>query len=126
MVLRKKIKKINIMEKNIMNTKKEIRAFLFEYSAKDRINFKSCKRKIYLTDKDYVKVRLMSKFGLFMIALHLDNSKNSVFNECGLTCDCDSIWRRFRKSFRSYIAEQEESNCDAKYLAKLKELYCLL
>ena len=113
-----------------MNTKKEIRKFIVEHSAelkKYATGCYSCERKIYLTDKDYVEVEIVDNFvKRLIIRLHVDNRQYSIFCAEGLIDDLNIIWRRFRKSFRSYIAEQEESNCDAKYLAKLKELYSLL
>lgn len=111
-----------------MNTKKEIRNFLDEYfsdSASGRIKSRTYNRDIYLTDEDYVKVKILTNYGVLIIAMFLDNSKSSVVYDCGLTTDLDSIWRRFKKSFKGYIAESEEFDGD-KYVAKLKEVYSLL
>ena len=124
----KKIKKINIMEKNIMNTKKEIRNFLNEYysdSARGTLKSRVYNRDIYLTDEDYVKVKILTNYGVLIIAMFLDNSKSSVVYDCGLTTDLNGIWRRFQKRFKGYIAQSEYFECD-KYMAKLKEVYSLL
>ena len=116
------------MEKNIMNAKKEIRNFLVEYrsdSARGIIKSRTYNRDIYLTDKDYVKVKILTNYGVLIIALFLDNSKTSVVYDCGLTTDLDCIWKKIKKSFKGYIAEAEYFECD-KYMAKLKEVYSLL
>ena len=116
------------MEKNIMNTKKEIKNFLNEYrsdSVRGLIKSRTYNRDIYLTDEDYVKVKILTNYGVLIIALFLDNSKSSVVYDCGLTIDLDSIWKRFRYRFKGYIAQAEYFECD-KYMAKLKELYSLL
>ena len=131
MVLRKKIKKINIMEKNIMNTKKEIRKFIVEHPSelkKYATGCYSCERKIYLTDKDYVGVEIVDNFvKRLIIRLHVDNRQYSIVYAEGLIDDLDIIWRRFRKSFKEYIAEAEEFECSgSKFLARLKELDSLL
>ena len=111
-----------------MSTKKEIRNFLDEYysdSARGTLKSRTYNRDIYLTDKDYVKVKILTTYGVLIIALFLDNSKSSVVYDCGLTTDLDSIWRRFKKSFKGFIAQSEYFECD-KYMAKLKEVYSLL
>ena len=111
-----------------MSTKKEIRNFLDEYfkdSAWGRIKSRVYNRDIYLTDKDYVKVKILTNYGVLIIALFLDNSKTSVVYDCGLTTDLDSIWIRFKKSYKGFIAEAETIDC-VKYVAKLKEIYSLL
>ena len=111
-----------------MSTKKEIRNFLDEYrsdSVRGIIKSRTYNRDIYLTDKDYVKVKILTNYGVLIIALYLDNSKTSVVYDCGITTDLDGIWRRFKKSFKEYIAEAEYFECD-KYMAKLKEVYSLL
>ena len=116
------------MEKNIMNTKKEIRNFLDEYrsdSVRGIIKSRTYNRDIYLTDEDYVKVKILTNYGVLIIAMFLDNSKSSVVYDCGTTTDLDGIWRRFKKSFKGYIAQAEYFECD-KYMAKLKEVYSLL
>ena len=107
-----------------MNTKKEIRNFILEYYS-GRID-RPYNRKIYLTDKDYVEVKILRKYDILIIALYLDNSKNSAVYNCGTLNDWDIILRRVKKSFKSYIAEDEAFNCSAKYLARLKEAYSLL
>lgn len=118
------------MEKNIMNTKKEINNFLDEYfkdSAWGEIKSRVYNRDIYLTDKDYVKVKILTNYGVLIIALYLGNNKSSEIYDCGLTTDLDGVWRRFRKSFKEYIAEAEEFECSgSKFLARLKELDSLL
>ena len=124
----KKIKKINIMEKNIMNTKKEIRNFLDEYrsdSVRGTLKSRVYNRDIYLTDEDYVKVKILTNYDVLIIALFLDNSKSSVVYDCGLTTDLNGIWRRLKKRFKGFIAQSEYFECD-KYMAKLKEVYSLL
>ena len=111
-----------------METKKEIRNFLNEYrsdSVRGRIKSRTYNRDIYLTDEDYVKVKILANYDIVIIALFLDNSKTSVVYNCGLTTDLDGIWRRFKKSFKGYIAQAEYFECD-KYMAKLKEVYSLL
>lgn len=107
-----------------MSTKKEIDNFVKDYFW-DRLNSKSYSRKIYLTDKDYVEVKILRKYNILIIALYLDNSKTSTAYNCGIISDCDNIWRRVKKSFKGYIAQSEEFDCD-KYVAKLKEIYSLL
>lgn len=110
-----------------MNTKKEIRNIIAEHSAelkKGTMGYHSCERKIYLTDKDYVRVYI---FGTEIeLGLHLDNSEVCMFYRDGSINDLDSVWRRFRYRFKQRIAEEEELNCDAEFVAKLKELYSLL
>lgn len=111
-----------------MNTKKEIRNFLDEYfkdSASGRIKSRTYNRDIYLTDEDYVKVKILTNYDVLIISMFLDNSKSSVVYDCGLTIDLDSIWKRFRKSFKGFIAQSETIDCD-KYVAKLKKVYSLL
>lgn len=111
-----------------MNTKKEIRNFLDEYfsdSASGRIKSRTYNRDIYLTDEDYVKVKILTNYDVLIIAMFLDNSKSSVVYDCGLTIDLDSIWKRFRYRFKGFIAQSEKIDCD-KYVAKLKKVYSLL
>ena len=126
----KKIKKINIMEKNIMNTKKEIRKFIVEHPAelkKYATGCYSCERKIYLTDKDYVEVEIVDNFvKRLTIRLHIDNRQYSIFCAEGLIDDLDSVWRKFRYRFKRIIVREEEFNYDAEFVAKLKEVYSLL
>ena len=116
------------MEKNIMNTKKEIRNFLDEYrsdSVRGIIKSRIYNRDIYLTDKDYLKVKILTNYDILIIALFLGNNKSSEIYDCGTINDLDGIWRRFRKSFKEYIAETEEFD-GSKFLARIKELYSLL
>ena len=111
-----------------METKKEIRNFLDEYfsdSARGIIKSRVYNRDIYLTDEDYLKVKILTNYGVLIIALFLDNSKSSAVYECGITTDLDGILRRLRKSFKGYIKEAEYFDGD-KYVARLKELYSLL
>ena len=112
-----------------MSTKKEIKNFLNEYrsdSVRGIIKSRTYNRDIYLTDKDYVKVKILANYGILIIALYLGNNKTSEIYDCGITTDLDGIWRRFRKSFKEYIAEVEEFECGSKFLARIKELYSLL
>ena len=111
-----------------MSTKKEIRNFLNEYysdSARGTLKSRVYNRDIYLTDEDYVKVKILTNYGVLIIAMFLDNSKSSVVYDCGLTTDLNGIWGRFKKRFKGYIAQSEYFECD-KYIAKLKEVYSLL
>lgn len=112
------------MEKNIMNTKKEIKNFVIEYYS-GRLE-RPYNRKIYLTDEDYVELKILRNYGILIIALYLDNSKTSEVFNCGLVHDWETILRRIKKSFKGCIAEDEAFNCGAKYLAKLKKVYSLL
>ena len=118
------------MEKNIMNTKKEIRKFIVEHSAelkKYATGCYSCERKIYLTDKDYVEVEIVDNFvKRLTIRLHIDNRQYSIFCAEGLIDDLDIIWRRFRYRFKRRIAEEKEYGDDKAFAAKLKEVYSLL
>ena len=112
-----------------MNTKKEIRKFIVEHSAelaKNTIGYYTCERKIYLTDKDYIEVTIFEDFGLLTIGLCLDNNEFGVFHENGSIYNLNGVWRRFRNTFKKEIAEREKFCWDAKYLAKLKEIYSLL
>ena len=110
-----------------MNTKKEIRDIIAEHSAelkKGTMGYKSCRRNIYLTDYDYVRVYI---FGTGIeLGLHLDNSELCVFFGDGSINDLDGVWRKFRNAFKKYIAKEEEYGNDKAFLAKLKELYSLL
>ena len=110
-----------------MGTKKKIRDIIAEHSAelkKGTMGYKSCERNIYLTDYDYVRVYI---FGYEIeISLHLDNSEVCMFYQDGSINDLDSVWRRFRYRFKRIIVREEEFNYDAEFVAKLKELYCLL
>lgn len=110
-----------------MNTKKEIRNIIAEHSAELKKGFlgrQSTDRKIWLTDEDYVRVYIFGD--RLEICLHWDNSAVSVFGVGGYMGDLDSVWRRFRYTFKKCIAEQEYHRCDEEFLAKLKELYSLL
>ena len=113
-----------------MNTKKEIRKFIVEHSAelkKYATGCYSCERKIYLTDKDYVEVEIVDNFvKRLIIRLHIDNRQYSIFYAEGLIDDLDIIWRSFRYRFKRKIAEEEEFGRDAKFAARLKEVYSLL
>ena len=110
-----------------MSTKKEIKNIIAEHSAelkKGTMGYHSCERNIYLTDKDYVRVYI---FGTEIeIGLHLDNSEVCVFFVVCCINDLDGVWRKFRYRFKRIIVREEEFNYDAKFVAKLKELYCLL
>ena len=118
------------MEKNIMNTKKEIRKFIVEHSAELKeyaTGCYSCERKIYLTDKDYVEVEIVDNFvKRLIIRLHVDNRQYSIFCAEGLIDDLDIIWRRFRYRFKRRIAEKKEYGDDKAFAARLKEVYSLL
>ena len=110
-----------------MSTKKEIRNIIAEHSAKlakGFLGWQSTDRKIWLTDEDYVRVYIFGD--RLEICLHLDNSAVSVFGVGGYMGDLDSVWRKFRYAFKKYIAKEEEYGNDKAFLAKLKELYCLL
>lgn len=109
-----------------MNTKKEIKNIIAEHSAelaKGTMGYESCGRNIYLTGNDYVRVYIWGY--VIEISLHLANSELCMFYVGGNMGNLDSVWRRFRYRFKRKIAE-EEFGCDAKFLAKLKELYSLL
>ena len=110
-----------------MSTKKEIRNIIAEHSAelkKGRMGYHSCERKIYLTDKDYVRVYI---FGTEIeLGLHMNNSEFYMLYKDGSINDLDSVWRRFRYAFKKYIAKEEEYGNDKAFLAKLKQLYSLL
>lgn len=110
-----------------MKTKKEIRNIIAEHSAKLAKGFFSCQstdRKIYLTDKDYVRVYIFEYE--IELSLHMDNSELCVFFSDGSINDLDGVWRKFRYRFKRIIVREEEFNYDAEFVAKLKELYCLL
>ena len=113
-----------------MSTKKEIRNFIAVHSAelkKYATGCYACERKIYLTDKDYVGVEIVDNFvKRLIIRVHVDNSQYSIICVEGLIDDLDIIWRRVRYRFKCTIAEEEEFGRDAKYLAKLKEVYSQL
>ena len=120
--MKKIIKKINIME-----TKKEIKNIIAEHREelkKGTMGYHSCGRNIYLTGYDYVRVYIWGY--AIEISLHLDNSELCVFYKDGSINDLDGVWRKFRNAFKKSIAEEEEFGRDAKFLAKLKELYSLL
>ena len=110
-----------------MNTKKKIRDIIAEHSAelkKGTMGYKSCRRNIYLTDYDYVRVYI---FGYEIeISLHMNNSEFYMFSKDGSINDLDGVWRKFRYRFKRIIVREEEFNYDAEFVAKLKELYCLL
>ena len=110
-----------------MGIKKEIKNIIAEHSAelkKGTMGYKSCGRNIYLTDYDYVRVYIFEYE--IEIGLHLDNSEMCMFYQDGSINDLDSVWRRFRYRFKRIIVREEEFNYDAEFVAKLKELYCLL
>lgn len=110
-----------------MNTKKEIKDIIAEHSAelaKGTMGYHSIDRKIWLTDKDYVRVYIFGNE--IEISLHWDNSDGSVFCVSGIMDNLDSVWRKFRYAFKKCIAEQEYFRCYEEFLAKLKELYSLL
>lgn len=110
-----------------MSTKKEIRNIIAEHSAKLKkgtMGYKSCRRNIYLTDYDYVRVYI---FGTEIeLSLHMDNSEFYMFSRDGSINDLDSVWRRFRYRFKRRIAEKKEYGDDKACTAKLKEVYSLL
>ena len=110
-----------------MSTKKEIKNIIAEHSAelkKGTMGYHSCERNIYLTDKDYVRVYISGTE--IELGLHLDNRQYSIFCVEGLIDDLDGVWRKFRYRFKRRIAREEEFNWNAEFVAKLKELYCLL
>ena len=110
-----------------METKKKIRNIIAEHSAelkKGTMGYYSCGRSIYLTGNDYVRVYI---FGTGIeLSLHLDNSEVCAFYKGGSINDLDGAWRRFRYSFKKYIAKEEKYGNDKAFLGKLKELYSLL
>ena len=110
-----------------MNTKKEIRDIIAEHSAelaKGTRGYYSIDRKIWLTDKDYVRVYI---FGNRLdIGLHLDNSDVRVLGVSGDTGDFDSAWRKFRYFYKQYMAKAKELGRDDGFVTKLKEVYSLL
>lgn len=110
-----------------MGIKKEIRNIIAEHSAKLAKGFFSCQstdRKIYLTDKDYVRVYI---FGTEIeLGLHLDNSEFYMLYKDGSINDLDGVWRRFRYRFKRRIAEEKEYGDDKAFTARLKEVYSLL
>ena len=110
-----------------MNTKKEIKNIIAEHREelkKGTMGYYSCGRNIYLTGNDYVRVYI---FGTGIeLSLHLDNSELCAFYKGGSINDLDGVWSRFRYAFKKYIATEEEYGNDKAFLAKLKELYCLL
>ena len=110
-----------------MGIKKEIKNIIAEHSAdlkKGTMGYHSIDKKIWLTNKDYVRVYI---FGTEIeISLHLDNSEVCMFLSDGSINDLDGVWRKFRYRFRRIIVREEEFNYDAKFVAKLEELYCLL
>lgn len=110
-----------------MSTKKEIRNIIAEHLAelkKGTKGYRSCGRNIYLTGYDYVRVYIS---GIDIeLSLCLDNSESWIFFRDGSIYNLDDVWRRFRYEFKRRIAIKEKSNCSAKYLARLKELYSLL
>ena len=110
-----------------MSTKKKIKNIIAEHSAKLAKGFFSCQstdRKIYLTDKDYVRVYI---FGTEIeLGLHMNNSEFYMLYKDGSINDLDSVWRRFRYRFKSRIAEEKEYGDDKAFAAKLKEVYSLL
>ena len=110
-----------------MGIKKEIRNIIAEHREelkKGTMGYYSCGRNIYLTGNDYLRVYI---FGTGIeLSLHLDNSELCAFYKNGSINVLDSVWRRFRYAFKKYIAKEEEYGNDKAFLAKLKELYCLL
>ena len=109
-----------------MSTKKEIKNIIAEHSAelKKGTMGLTCGRNIYLTDYDYVRVYIFEYE--IEICLHLDNSEVCVFFGDGSINDLDGVWRKFRYRFKRIIVREEEFNYHAEFVAKLKELYCLL
>ena len=110
-----------------MGIKKEIKNIIAEHSAelkKGTMGYHSIDKKIWLTDKDYLRVYI---FGTGIeIGLHLDNSEVCVFFGDGSINNLDAVWRKFRYRFKRIIIREDEFNYDAKFVEKLKELYCLL
>ena len=110
-----------------METKKKIREIIAEHSAelkKGTMGYHSIDKKIWLTDKDYLRVYI---FGTEIeLSLHMNNSEFYMFSKDGSINDLDGVWRRFRNAFKKYIAKEEEYGNDKAFLAKLKEVYSLL
>lgn len=114
------------MEKNIMNTKKEIRNIIAQLWDKLKKG-KVFERKIYLTDKDYMGVEIFENFSKrLIIRLHVDNRQYSIVYAEGSIDKLDIIWRTFKYRFKRKITEEEEFGRDEKFVAKLKEVYSLL
>ena len=110
-----------------MRTKKKIRDIIDEHSAelkKGTRGYHSIDKKIWLTNEDYLRVYIFEYE--IEIGLHLDNSEVCVFFGDGSINDLDGVWRKFRYRFKRIIVREEEFNYDAEFVAKLKELYCLL
>ena len=110
-----------------METKKEIRNIIAEHREelkKGTMGYYSCGKNIYLTGYDYVRVYIFDT-GI-ELSLHLDNSELCVFYKDGSINDLDGVWRKFRYRFKRIIIREDEFNYDAKFVEKLKELYCLL
>ena len=108
-----------------MNAKKEIRDIIAEHSAelkKGTMGYELCRRNIYLTGYDYVRVFLWADE--IEISLHLNDSESCMFFKDGSINDLDSVWRRFRYRFKRKIAE--EYGKDKAFAARLKEVYSLL
>ena len=110
-----------------MSTKKEIRNIIAEHSAelkKGTMGYHSIDKKIYLTDKDFVRVYI---FGTEIeLSLHMNNSEFYMFAKDGSINDLDGIWRRFRYRFKRRIAEKKEYGDNKAFAARLKEVYSLL
>lgn len=110
-----------------MSTKKEIRNIIAEHREelkKGTMGYKSCRRNIYLTDYDYVRVYIFEYE--IEISLHMNNSELCMFYKDGSINDLDSVWRRFRYRFKRRIAEEKEYGDDKAFVARLKEVYSLL
>ena len=108
-----------------MSTKKEIRKIIAEHSAewkKGTMDYEICRRNIYLTDYDYVKVYIWADE--IEISLHMNNSEFCMFFKDGSINDLDGVWRKFRYRFKRKIAE--EYGKDKAFAARLKEVYSLL
>lgn len=110
-----------------MGTKKEIKKIIAEHSAelrKGTIGYFRIDRKIWLTDEDYIRVYIWGNE--IELSLHLHKLRCYAVFTSGIMDKLDSVWRRFRYTYKKCIAEEEEHWHDKKFVAKLKELYSLL
>ena len=77
-----------------MGIKKEIKNIIAEHSAelkKGTMGYHSIDKKIWLTDKDYLRVYICGTE--IEIGLHLDKREVCVFFGDGIINDLDSVWR---------------------------------
>lgn len=110
-----------------MSTKKEIKDIIAEHSAelaKGTMGYHSIDRKIWLTDKDYVRVYIFGNE--IEISVHIESARIGICYSRGNMGDLDGVWRRFRNAFKKSIANAEEYCDDKAFVAKLKEVYSLL